>query len=250
MFSSFRRHDVGDQGSAERDGGGDPQPLQMGKPPEESRTRQFLAAEEGERRRLARRVHDEVGQLLAAIHMQLHLALDLDGQNAGSALAKSLEIVEQAMEQARDLSQDLYPALLDEIGLSAALRNDLHRRAERAGLTVNLLASSSWGQLPHEVDVTCFRVVREAVEHIVRHTSARQVQVAMRRDAEAVHLTIHGEGIGFAPEAVEPHVSQPPRQELSIRQRVELLGGTCRIRSARGQGTLIEVTIPLESPSH
>jgi signal transduction histidine kinase len=212
----------------------------------ELQTRQLLACQEAERRRLARELHDGIGQLLAAICMQLHMAKELRGQTARSALDECLGVVEQAIAQVRELSLDLVPSALDDFGLLAALRGHLDCQAERTGLAVNLVASASLGQLPSELETACFRVTEAALANVIEHASAQQVRVELRRDAEAVYLTIRDDGVGFDPQSVEQRTGGSKQLGLpAMRQRVALLGGSCRIESAPGQGTVIQVCWPL-----
>lgn len=213
---------------------------------EELRTRQFLASQEAERRRLSRQLHDGLGQMLAAICMRLHAAEDLHGEDARPALEACLTIVEQAIHQVRELSQDLHPPLLDGFGLQPALRGYLDRLAERAGLSVSLVTSSSLDPLPDELEMACFRVIQEALANVIRHASARQVRVELRRDAEAVELTIRDDGVGFDPQAVERRSRRSAHFGITaMRQRVESLGGSCWIESAPGQGTTVQAHWPL-----
>lgn len=214
---------------------------------EEARRRQLLACQEAERRRLSRQLHDELGQLLAAICMRLHAAEDLGGQVVRPALDACLAIAEQAIRQVRELSHDLCPPLLDDFGLLPALRGYLDCLAERAGLSVGLVTSSSLDPLPDELQTACFRVIQEALANVIRHASARHVRVELRRDAEAVELTIRDDGVGFDPQAVErPSRRFAPFGMTAMRQGAEVLGGSCWIESAPGQGTTVQARWPLE----
>jgi signal transduction histidine kinase len=238
--------DLQDRQLAEQEELADRQQLQTQVRQAELQTRQLLACQEAERRHLARQLHDGIGQLLAAICMQLHMAKDLGGQTARVALDECLGVVEQAIAQVRGLSLDLIPPLLDDFGLLAALRGHLDCQAERAGLAVNLVASASLGQLPSELETACFRVTEAALANVIAHASAQHVQVELRRDAEAVYLAIRDDGVGFDPQSVERRTGGPTQRGLpAMRQRVALLGGSCRIESAPGQGTVIQVCWPL-----
>jgi signal transduction histidine kinase len=215
--------------------------------PIELQTRQFVVSQEAEYRRLARHLHDGVGQLLAALAMHLHLAKDLPPPDARPYLEQCLAIAEQAIEQVREMSLDLSPSTLDDLGLPNTLRYYLDRQAQRAGLAVNLVASSAWTPVPREVEAVCFRVTQEALVNVIRHASARQVQVELRQDAEAVHLAIRDNGVGFDPAAVEQ--GNGPHRKLGLtamRQRVELLGGSWSIESAVGKGTVIHICLPID----
>jgi signal transduction histidine kinase len=215
--------------------------------PIELQTRQFVASQEAEYRRLARHLHDGVGQLLAAMSMHLHLAKDLPAPDARPYLEQCLAIAEQAIEQVRELSLDLSPSMLDDLGLPNTLRYYLDHQSQRTGLAVNLVASSAWTPLPREVEAVCFRVTQEALANVIRHASAGQVQVELRQDPEAVYLTIRDNGVGFDPASLEQGAGQRRKLGLAaMRQRVELLGGCWSIESAPGQGTLIRICLPVD----
>jgi signal transduction histidine kinase len=213
----------------------------------ELQTRQFVVSLEAEYRRLAGHLHDELGQLLAAMCMHLHLAKELRHPDAQPYLEQCLAIAAQAIEQVREMSLDLSPSMLDDVGLPDTLRYYLDRQSQRTGLTVNLITSSAWTPLPIEVESTCFRVVQETVRNVIRHASARQVQVELRQDAEAVYLTISDNGVGFDPALLEQPDAPHRRLGLTaMRQRVELLAGRWSIESSPGHGTSVRVCLPVD----
>jgi two-component system, NarL family, sensor histidine kinase UhpB len=214
--------------------------------PTKSQTRQCVISQEAEYRRLARHLHDGIGQLLAATAMHAHLAKDLPPPDARPHLEQCLAIVEQAIEQVRDISLGLSPSMLGQLGLPDTLRLYLNHQAQRTGLAVNLIVSSAWTPLPPEVEAVCFRVTQEAVVNAIRHASAGHVQVELRQDPEAVYLTIRDNGAGFDPAGLEqPEQGRNCRLGLpAMRMRVELLGGCWNIESAPGQGTVIRAFLP------
>jgi len=208
--------------------------------------RSLVASQEAEYRRLSEHLHDDVCQLLAALCMHLHLAEASGGPDAGAYVQQCLAIAQQASEHVRDMSLDLSPSMLGDVRFPDVLRSYLDRQAQRTGLAVKVIASTAWTPLRPELDAACFRVTQEALRNVIRHAAARQVQVELRQDAEAVSLTIRDDGVGFDPSAIEPPASRaPPWGLTAVRQRVELLGGNCRIESAPGQGTTIRVCLPL-----
>jgi signal transduction histidine kinase len=175
------------------------------------------------------------------------MARDLGVDKAQAAVDECLRVSEQAIAQVREVSRDLCPSLLDELGLLAALQAYLEDQARRTGLAVNLVACSSLGKWPGELESTCFRVAQAALANAIEQASAQHVQVELRRDAEGVYLTICDDGVGVDPQAVERRTGEPQEQGLpAMRQRVELLGGTCRIEAGPGQGTKIEICLPLD----
>jgi len=215
----------------------------------EDQVRQFMAVQEAESRRLSRRLHDEIGQLLAALCMRLHLVQDLDVQDAGPHLGECLAIAQQSIEKVREISFDLSPLMLEGGSLLDTVRYYLDHQSRRHGLAVDFTASSSWTPLPREVEGACLRLVQEAVGNVIQHASARHVQVELRQDAEATDLTIRDDGVGFSPASLsQPCV--PPRTLglTAVRQRIELLGGKWHVESAPGQGTVIRATLPVTVP--
>ncbi len=156
----------------------------------ELQARQAVLSQEAEYRRLARHLHDGISQLLAALSMQLHLAKDLPHPDSRPYLEQSLAIAQQAIEQVREMSLDLFPSMLDDFGLPDTLRYYLNRRSRRTGLAVHLVASSAWTPMPREIEAVCFRVAQEALVNAIRHASAGHVQVELRQDPDAVYLTI------------------------------------------------------------
>lgn len=215
----------------------------------DQRVRQFLIVAEAERQRLGQELHNEVSQLLAALSMRLNVLRDTPVRDMRASLDECLAITAQAIEQVREMSLDLSPSILADASLTDTVEYYLERQAQRAGLTVNLIVSSSWTPVAREVEDACLRVVQEAMINVVRHASARHVQVRLRQDAEEVDLSIRDDGVGFAPESCQQGSANPEMLGLiAMRQRVELLGGRCRIVSAPGQGTSIQVSLPVNAP--
>lgn len=212
----------------------------------ELRTRQLLVWQEAEHRRLTRQLHDGPSQMLAAICMRLHAVEDLGGPAGRSIRDECLKMAEQTIRELRELSFDLWPSLLDDFGLQPALRGYLDRLAERSGLSVNLVTSTSLGPLPDELETACFRVVQEVLTNVIRHAGAQHVRVELQRDAESLQLTIRDDGSGFDPQAAARSPNRFAQLGLTaMRQRVELLGGNCCIESRLGRGTTIQVRWPL-----
>ncbi|MCY2988044.1 MAG: PAS domain S-box protein [Planctomycetota bacterium] len=163
----------------------------------EDLSRQLITVQETERRHLARELHDEIGQVLTAVHISLQ---QLKGKAAAAALPRleeSIAIVNQAIDQVRGLSLNLRPAMLDDFGLEAALRWYVDREQPRLGCAVTLTAESSGPQLPPELKNTCFRVTQEALTNVLRHARAQQVWIELRQQEEAVELVVRDDGVGF-----------------------------------------------------
>jgi signal transduction histidine kinase len=217
--------------------------------PLECQLRQFLAAHESERHDLARTLHDDIGQLLAAMSMQLHLAKDSLQPDACQVLEDCLSITRQAIDRVRAMSADLYPSILDGLGLPEALRCHLDDQANQSGVAVHLLTSASWTRLPMEIEAACFRMAQQAVDRAIHHASATQVHVELRHDPEAVHLTIRDNGSEFDRSSLDSCKGRPPNSGLAaLCQRIELLMGRWSIETLPEQGTLIRICVPVDIP--
>ncbi len=207
-------------------------------------SRRLIEVQEQERRRLACELHDEFGQLLTGISLNLRAIRAGLGAEAGPWLEESIAAVTDAIRRTRNFSLDLRPSILDDFGLGAALRWCAERQAQRAGLAVELVADLPGERLPAPVETACFRVAQEALTNVVRHAGARRVRIEARRLGGEVHLSVHDDGAGFDPAAATG--GQGAGFGLrGMRERVELLGGAFAIDSQPGQGTTVSVRVPL-----
>jgi len=211
-------------------------------------SQRMMHAQERERRRIARELHDEIGQELTALRITL--------QAAGKAhpvpapyIEDGVRIAEQTLRQVRDLSLDLRPSLLDDLGLVPALRWYLDRQAQRAGLSIDFNASVPDGRLPPDLEIACFRFVQEAVTNVLRHAQATRVTVGLRQHDGDLELTVEDDGVGFdAAATIENAVKGESVGLLGMQERAQLAGGQMEIVTARGGGTIIRAHFPLEAP--
>jgi len=211
-------------------------------------SRRVVEVQEQERRHLARELHDEIGQIFCAIGVNLHALKGVCDPAGWPRIEESLHIVDRATQQVRNLSLDLRPSILDDLGLVATLRWYADRQAQRAGFALQLVVESSGTRLPTELETACFRVAQEALTNVVKHSGARQVGVAFRQDDDGVHLVIRDDGVGFDPETARRRVAWGEGLGLlGIKERVELLGGRADIQSQPGQGTTIRIWFPIAS---
>jgi two-component system sensor histidine kinase UhpB len=210
-------------------------------------SRQLLDAQERERRRIARELHDEIGQGLTAALITLQMV----GQKpAAAALAADLhegaQLLETTLQQVRRMSLELRPAMLDDLGLVPALKWHLDRVGQRTGLRVRLTQSGVPPRVPNEIETVCYRVTQEALTNIVRYARAREVHVEVRREVDAVHLTIADDGAGFDVAAARARADAGGSLGLlSMEERVVLAGGTLAVESAPGKGCRISAHLPL-----
>jgi len=196
----------------------------------EQLTRLMLRVQEDERRRIARELHDEAGQVLTAVKIEL----ELDGRNEAGAL------VGRALNQVRDLSNLLRPAALDDLGLLDSLRALVDDFSGRTRIQVALDLEGANRRLPPDVEVVIYRVVQEALTNVARHARATDVDVRLTTDRREARIIVEDNGRGIPPDA-SPHVGW-----LGMRERVTALGGQLAIGAARGHGVRLDAHIPLQ----
>ena len=207
----------------------------------------LLDAQETERRNLARELHDEIGQALTAVKLKLHgLNRSASNAEAKTQIASCLEIADTALQQVRNLSLNLRPPQLELMGLEAALSWLLKTRVEAAGLHVHLNARLSATGRPPQIDITCFRVVQEAMTNALRHAQAKNLWVDLEQDEDLIEVTIRDDGVGFDVDAAKKKADAGASMGLlSMEERLNLLGGSFALKSAPGSGTRVRGRIPL-----
>ena len=212
----------------------------------------LVEAQETERRYIAGELHDEIGQALTAIKLNLHAMTRLSDDGRLAKLLKgSVEVIDRALQQTRTLSFDLRPRMLDDLGLLPALRWLVDQRARQAGLETQVVADLPEGRLPSLVETACFRVAQEALTNVLRHARARSVRLEVRQRGAALEMSIHDDGIGFDVKIARKGATQGTSFGLlGMEERVHLAGGQIEIDSASMRGTTIRARLPLTpSPS-
>ena len=208
-------------------------------------SRRVVEVQEEERRHLARELHDEIGQVLSAISVNLHTVKAVCDAAAFPCLEESIHIVDRATQQVRNLSLDLRPSMIDDLGLVATLRWYADRQAQRAGFAVHVAVESSAARLPAELTIACYRVAQEALNNVARHARARHVWIELRQSDDEVELAIRDDGVGFDSETASGRAARGESFGLlGIQERVELLGGQADIRSQPGLGTTMPRLVP------
>jgi len=209
----------------------------------------LLQAQDEERRHIARELHDGVGQLLAAIAMNLSI-VESEKERLSPIAAKSVEdnlrLVGQVSKDIRTTSYLLHPPLLDEIGLESALAWYVEGFAQRSKIVVSLELSPDLGRLPRDVELSIYRIVQECLTNIHRHSKSLTATVRLYRSAGEVKVEVKDQGKGIPPEK-QLEISSGEASGMGLRgmlERVRLIGGTFDIQSD-GRGTLIAVALPL-----
>jgi PAS domain S-box-containing protein len=208
-------------------------------------SRRRVEMQEEERRHLSRELHDQIGQALMAARMNLQSTRRLrKREKIVDRLDDTMTILDQILQQIRQISFDLRPPVLDDLGLAPALQWVLRHHAERAGLSVEFISDTELRRLTPEVETACFRVALEALTNVIRHASARKVWVGLSRVDGSLQLTVRDDGIGFD---LADAANRARRDRLGLAgmdERVGVLGGTFQCNSAPGQGTEVRASFP------
>lgn len=208
--------------------------------------RQVENAKEEERRRLARDLHDELGQTLTALKLRLQMA---GKAPSGGVPADAVAMVDRLIGHTRQLSIDLSPPLLDEVGLAPAIRAHLEAAAAPPDLRIDLDTAGLDERLPAEVETAAFRVVQESLTNAFRHAQARRVEISVRRDDGHLLLRVQDDGRGFdLAEARRATTRGEHFGVVGMAERVKGLGGTLEVRSAPGKGTEVRASLPVAPP--
>jgi PAS domain S-box-containing protein len=215
-------------------------------------SRRLIEAQEAERQHIARELHDEIGQVLTAVRINLQ-SLRSPGQanSVSLALDDSLAIVDEALECVRELSLNLRPSVLDNLGLASALRWYVDRYARRSGIVADLRNDIEDGQrLQMELETACFRIVQEALTNVVRHAAATRVSVDLKRSNGNLELKIKDNGVGFDSDWLLKSAGSSSALGLrGMQERTVALNGRLEIDSKPKSGTEIRVSFPLKTES-
>lgn len=216
-------------------------------------SRHLIEAQEDERRRIARELHDQIGQILTAVKMNLHTVQQFcQASEAGSYVKDNIEAVDEALRLVRDLSVDLRPPILDDLGLATAIRWYVDRYTKRTGLNVDVVIDlpDENERFSRELETACFRIAQEALTNVVRHARATQVLVQITRDRSVLLLTVKDDGVGFDVERLRKRAPRVATLGLiSMQERAHAAGGTIEIDSAPANGTEIRFSLPLDARS-
>jgi signal transduction histidine kinase len=202
----------------------------------------LVAAQEDERRRLSRELHDEVGQSMSAVIYELgnlQVKLPPAAAHLSEHLARARELAETSVGAVRNMALLLRPSMLDDLGLVPALKWQAREVSRRTGMKVKVAADNVPDELPDEYRTCVYRIVQESLHNVTRHAHAHAVRVAVRREADWLEVLVEDDGVGFN-----------PRQEkgmglMGMEERVRGLGGVFRVEAAPGHGATISVRLPL-----
>ncbi len=202
----------------------------------------IISAQEDERRRIARELHDEAGQALTALILNLEMA-EQTGQGADPPRLRRLRgIAEDTLAELRRLIYDLRPTILDDLGLAAAVRWYVKETIEPQGLAVSMTITGADDRLPHHVETAVFRIVQEALTNILKHAQARHAEITLQIGPAEVRVRVADDGRGFDLSEVVTR-REGGMGLMGMRERAELLGGRLQMTSGP-QGTQVDAVIP------
>ncbi len=212
-----------------------------------TRAQQILRAQEAERKRIARELHDETSQSLTTLLINLAMVEQSVHDPAGKERVNQVrELAHQTLRTIRNLSIDLRPSVLDDLGLLPAMRWYIREYQHRVGIQVEFTATGFKERYSTEIETALYRIVQEALTNIARHAHATKVQVELTREGMMARVWIHDNGQGFDIQAI---TRQPQGERglglMGMRERATLLDGTLEIISQPREGTTIEAHIPL-----
>jgi signal transduction histidine kinase len=204
--------------------------------------RRVVSAQEQERRRLARELHDETGQALTSILLGLRTVEEAGGeQEVRAAVAEVRELVRSTLQDVRRLAVELRPTALDDFGLVAALERLTESFTEQTGIAVGFESLLPAARLTPEIETALYRIVQESLTNIVKHAQAHNVSIVLGRKSDAVSVIVEDDGVGFDPDR--------PREGglglIGMRERVSLIGGRLTIESRPGAGTTFVAEVPV-----
>lgn len=210
--------------------------------------RQVVAAQEAERQRMARDLHDETGQALTAIGLGLRgLSNTIRHGNADQATNTLRHLESMAASSLTELQRliaDLRPSHLDDLGLPAALRWYAGVVQERTNLNIRVEINGPEQTVDATVKIALFRVMQEALNNIIKHANATQINIQLTFELEGLRLRIRDDGRGFDVQASRKNQGRVSLGLIGMQERANLLGGTCVVTSVPGRGTLVEIKIP------
>jgi signal transduction histidine kinase len=205
---------------------------------------QLMQAQEEERRRIARELHDEIGQALTAMKLELAIAARSAPASVAGSLQEARVITDRTLQSIRDMSQLLHPSMLDDLGLPDTATWYLRGFSRRTGITSDLVVDRLDRRLDPELESCTYRIIQEALTNVARHAAASRCRVEIAQLPSSLRISVEDNGKGFDPAVA----SRPPSRGfglVSVRERVTRLGGTLNVESKVGAGTRLLVDLPV-----
>jgi two-component system sensor histidine kinase UhpB len=211
-------------------------------------SQRLISAHEEERAHLGRELHDDVGQILVGLSLSIASGSGAAGMApVAQQIGAWRRLVEEALEHLRALVLDLRPPALEELGLAAALTAHVEHVRTLTGSDISLVVAADLGRLAPDIEITCFRIVQEALTNAIRHSDGSHFQVRLRRVDRTLHVTVRDDGMGFDVGTARDRAVREGRIGLlSMRERATLVGGHLDIHSSPGQGAEVRATLPIQ----
>jgi signal transduction histidine kinase len=212
----------------------------------------ILQAQEEERKRISRDLHDQVAQALVGINVHLEALSQeaaISSKGLKSKIARTQRLVEKSVNVVHRFARELRPPVLDDLGLIPALHSFLKDFTKMTGIRIHFTSftSSPIRELDSAASTVLYRLVQEALTNVARHAQARHVNIALQKVTGAIQLAITDDGKGFDAQRVLFGNSQNRLGVLGMRERVQMIGGQCSLESAPGKGTTVCAVIPLRT---
>jgi signal transduction histidine kinase len=204
-----------------------------------SLARRLLEQQEHDRGALARELHDQLGQSLVAILLDLHAIKGELPPASQARVPESIQTIKKMIEQVQTLAFELRPSMLDEFGLVEALRHLVTRHGERAGVRTSFTATPADARAPVEIETASYRIVQEALSNVARHARASQVDVTLTAEGGAFEVSVRDDGVGFDVERQRNGLGL-----VGMGERADFAGGRLDIESAPGAGTTLRARFP------
>lgn len=210
-------------------------------------SQQILRAQEEERARIARELHDEAAQWLTSLLIRQRLLIRTLPAEMRPAVEEIQQMTATALEHLRRIAMELRPAILDDLGLVEALRWQAEEFQKKTGISVTTQLQGRIERLPREVELALYRVSQEALTNVARHAKATRVEIALRCEGDHLELFISDDGIGFDPDEIRKSQARSLGL-IGMAERLSLVGGTLEIESAPGRGTRVRARVPVSDP--
>ncbi len=214
-------------------------------------SRQLIASQESERKRIAVDLHDGLGQTLLIIKNKLLMGLQPSGEHLSSTdlFRDASDAASHALQEVRDISQNLRPHHLDQLGLTVAIESIVEKVAESSGIAFTSSLETIDGVIEHDNEINVYRIVQESLNNIVKHSEATEASVKAERTQDAVVVTIQDNGMGI-PHSGDARILKGSGMS-HIRERARILGGHVEFLGREGTGTVVKLTVPItQKPTH
>lgn len=206
---------------------------------------ELIRAEEEQRARIARELHDGLGQMMTAVNIELQVLRDQAPDGVRDRVDDVRALSDQVVGEMRRISQELRPAILDEMGLSEAVRALVARMARLGPVEIDLQMSGDVNVLPADSAIACYRMVQEALNNVVRHSQARKALVELARRGDRLAVAVTDDGKGMPEDATGP-IGKPGHFGLmGLQERIHAIGGTFAIGRPPAGGTRLQAELPV-----